>query len=146
MEKEIIKRLAPCGIDCGRCVYYGEGDIKKLSVELLDKLGSYDKVAEKVADFNPLFKEYPAFKGILEFFSQGSCLGCREGQCVFPSCEAKNCHKEKAVDFCFQCNEYPCNRNGYDDRLKKKWLDNNDRMKAVGVEQFYKEQLAKPRY
>ena len=63
-----------------------------------------------------------------------------------PFCAARTCFAEKGVDFCFQCDEYPCSRNSYPDLLARKWRANNERMKEVGVEAFYEESLQHPRY
>ena len=52
--------------------------------------------------------------------------------------------KEKKVDFCFQCTEYPCEKQ--QDFLRKVWEKNNDRMKAIGISEFYNEQIKLPRY
>jgi len=142
----ILKELAPCGLDCSRCSSYNEGEVKKLSTELLDTLGNYERVAARLAGFVPALQHYPEFKEVLVFFTRGSCPGCRSGGGQFPPCSARSCFKEKGVDFCFQCDEYPCARNEYDPGLMTLWRKMNDRMKEVGVEKFYEEQKEKPRY
>lgn len=32
---EVLKHLAPCGLDCVRCADYEQGEIKKLSTKLV---------------------------------------------------------------------------------------------------------------
>lgn len=144
--RTILQELAPCGLDCSRCSSYNEGNTKKLSTALLDVLGNYERVAARLAGFVPVLKNYPEFKEVLVFFTQGSCPGCRPGGGQFPPCAARNCFREKGVDFCFQCDEYPCTRNKYDPGLTARWRRMNDRMKEVGVEQFYREQKGQSRY
>jgi hypothetical protein len=63
-----------------------------------------------------------------------------------PVCAARTCASEKGVDFCFECGEYPCNRNNYPPRLEVRWRTCNDRMREIGAEAFYDEQLGTPRY
>lgn len=63
-----------------------------------------------------------------------------------PFCAARICYQEKGVDYCFQCDEYPCRRNGYPENLDRRWPEKIDRMREVGVEQFYRESLETPRY
>ncbi|RJQ29290.1 MAG: DUF3795 domain-containing protein [Peptococcaceae bacterium] len=145
-HQAILKELAPCGLDCFRCASYSQGEIKKLSTELLDALGNFEKVAARLAGFVPALKNYPEFKEVLVFLTRGSCSGCRAGGGQFPLCSARNCFKEKGVDFCFQCDEYPCARNKYDPELTARWRKMNDRMKEAGVEKFYEEQKGQPRY
>ena len=145
-QSEIVERLAPCGLDCRRCYGYSGGSIKENSTQLLESLSGLEKVAGMLEGVIPAFKGYPQFKEMLEFLAGGSCPGCRQGGSKFPLCSARTCFKEKGVDFCFQCDQYPCDRNRYHPPLRKKWLDNNNRMKEIGIEAFYQEQLGKTRY
>lgn len=142
----ILQELAPCGIDCSRCAACEKGEIKRLSVMLDNSLASFEKVAEKMARFVPALAGYPQFKEVLEFFARAGCPGCRAGGGQNPHCAARNCFREKGVDFCFQCGEFPCSKNDYDHQLAEKWLQSNNRMKEAGVEKFYLEQRARPRY
>jgi len=106
---DILKHLAPCGLDCARCAGYENGEIKQLSLRLIKLLSGYGRLAKIRANTDPTFAGYPQFKEILFLLSQGSCDGCRSDNSRCPmTCEAKTCHKEKKVDFCFQCDEYPC--------------------------------------
>lgn len=144
--QDVLKQLAPCGLDCGRCADYENGEIKDLSTNLIRLLGNYGRVAKMKAEAKPLFNNYAQFEEILTAFSQASCSGCRGENVLCPiTCAAKTCYKEKGVDFCFQCGEYPCEKQ-FSGRLRDRWKDINDRMKAVGVVQFYHEQKKNPRY
>lgn len=79
------KLVAPCGLDCGRCEFY---------------LSKHDKD----------ILEYLVSKGIPKTILP--CNGCRniDGKCpiVKTDCATYNCTKSKGVDFCFDCNEFPC--------------------------------------
>lgn len=144
--EEVLKQLAPCGLDCGRCADYENGEIKHLSSSLIRLLGSYERVAKMKAEARPLFNNYAQFEDILTAFSRASCSGCRgENVQCFIICAAKTCHKEKGVDFCFQCDEYPCEKQ-FSSRLRERWRERNDRMKDLGVVQFYCEQKENSRY
>ena len=139
--KDILLRLAPCGLDCSRCFYYHDNEIKNLSKRLSELLYGFDDVAEKVSNWLPQLKKYPEFKEILDLIIQGDCRGCRYEKCFMP-CGTQDCFKEKGVDFCFQCDEYPCDH----PPLTKKWRKINDRLSDIGVERYYEEQLRLPRY
>lgn len=143
----MLKHLAPCGLDCARCADYEHGEIKKLSNRLIQLLGNYKPVAKMKMDSKPIFSNYSKFEEILASFSEASCSGCRGDnvQCPLTTCSAKTCHKEKGVDFCFQCPEYPCDRQ-FSGRLRDRWMKINDRMKEVGVVEYYYEQAKLPRY
>lgn len=144
--EEIKKILAPCGLNCGKCQAYAEGDIKKHSSELKRLLGSFDIYAERFSKFLPVFKNYPAFKELLYQFSQANCRGCRQGDCKYPNCGVASCYRQKGIDFCFQCIEFPCNKTNFDPNLRERWLGMNRRMQEVGVEAYYGETKDLPRY
>lgn len=144
--KEILEKLAPCGLDCQRCVRYERGDIKRLATGLAQALEGFENMAPRVADRVPALCEYDRFAEILRLFAQADCAGCRAGGSQLPFCAARTCYREKGVDYCFQCEEYPCERNGYPEIMALRWRSYNDRMRDAGVEQFYREALDKPRY
>lgn len=83
---DILKTLAPCGLNCGKCQAYSEGEIKSHAAELKRLLGSFDRYAERFSNFLPVFKKYPAFKELLNQFSETNCKGCRQGDCKYPNC------------------------------------------------------------
>jgi hypothetical protein len=143
---DIVERLAPCGLDCGRCVMCGHGRVKDLATDLGEALEGFEKMAPRVADRVPCLGEYESFAAILAFFSGAECTGCRAGGSQLPFCAARTCFRERGVDFCFQCADYPCERNSYPENLAERWRSYNDRMREVGVERFYQESLKSPRY
>ncbi len=145
-REQILQRLAPCGLDCSRCAGCKDGEIRALSAQLLDKLGNYGYVAGIIGKFNPLFESYDSFEGILKHFSAASCGGCRfdAAGCPVP-CAAKDCHKKMGVDFCFECASFPCDQKE-SVPIGERWLKMNQRMKEIGIEAYYEEQLQKPRY
>ena len=145
-REDIVQRLAPCGIDCERCVMYGRGRIKNLASGLLQALEGFEHMAPRVADRFPALREYDRFTEVLRLFTEGDCLGCRAGGPEMPFCSARTCFREKGVDFCFECAEYPCERNAYPENMAERWRRYNDRMREVGVEDYYQESLTRPRY
>jgi len=143
---DIIKLLAPCGLNCGKCQAFREGDIRKNALELKRLLGSFDTYAERFSAFLPVFRNYPAFRELLNHFSEANCKGCRQGDCKYPNCGVPACYKDQGVDFCFQCQEFPCDKTNFDPNLKQRWISMNTRMKEVGVEAFFEETKDLPRY
>jgi len=143
---DIVKVLAPCGLNCGKCMAYSEGEIKKHSMQLKELLGSFDDYARRFSGFWPVFEKYPQFKDVLEYFTRGSCRGCRSGDCKYPGCGVAACFRDKEFGFCFQCGEFPCEKSNLDENLKARWITMNMRMNEIGVEEYYEETKNLPRY
>ncbi len=150
MDYEQIKsKLAPCGLHCGKCFAFIDGDIKNYSAKLKGSLGDFDIYAKRFVDHlnEPVFNKYQDFKELLDYFSSVECAGCRKEKCkIFKDCKVRNCHEEREVDFCFQCSEFPCDNTGFDENLYKRSVDINLRMKKIGAEKYYNEIKDKPRY
>lgn len=143
------RELGPCGLNCEGCFAYSDGGIKHHSKKLQELLGNFDIYAERFVTLldEPVFKKYPEFKKMLDYFTKVSCKGCREESCqLFKECGVKECYKAKGVDFCFQCDEFPCERTNFDDHLKQRWIKINKRMKEDGIENYYNEIKDIPRY
>ena len=147
--KKIVSELSPCGLDCSRCVFSTNGSVRKNADELLEGLTGFGKMAKFLAAENPALAGYDAFLAVLDFLRSGECQGCRNGAgCYdgYDGCEARNCVKTGKVDFCFECDSFPCDRNKFNPLLAEKWKTNNLEMKKNGVESFYAEKKKKPRY
>lgn len=150
MDYTLIKnKLAPCGLDCGKCYAFVEGDIKNLSEQLKVSLGNFDTYAARFIELTngAIFEKYPDFKELLSYFAAADCKGCRNENCkIFKDCKVRECFEKKGVDFCFQCSDFPCDNTGFDAHLQKRYIALNNRMKEIGIEKFYEEVKDTPRY
>lgn len=150
MTPEQIKEiLAPCGLCCETCFAHVNGEIRKYSMKLKEKLGNFHLNAERFVKLmeDPIFKKYPDFKEMLDYFATENCQGCRNEQCkLLKNCGVRICHQEKQIDFCYQCDQFPCDKTNFDLGLYKGWVIINERIKEKGVEQFAKEARNRPRY
>lgn len=147
MDYDGIKaQLAPCGLNCAKCLASARGEIRAASTRLKELLGSFDRYARRFSSFMPVFGNYPQFRDLLDHLTRGDCEGCRAGMCRYPGCIVPACSREKEVDFCFQCREFPCTRITFDPDLRQRWMEMNARMKEVGVEAFFEETRVLPRY
>jgi len=147
--QNIKDKISPCGISCEKCFANKNGKIKQHSDELKKYLGNFDVYAERFVSLlsEPQFKQYPAFKNMLQYFTDVECEGCRKTKChLYTNCKVRDCYLEKGVDYCFQCDEFPCNKTGFDKHLEQRWIQINNRMKEIGVEQYYTETEGKSRY
>jgi hypothetical protein len=148
-NEKILDRLAPCGLHCGKCFAFKEGDIAIGSQALKNNLGEFSVYAKRFVKLldKPIFEKFPDFQLMLDYFSDAECSGCRNEKCkLFKDCNVRLCSERKVVDFCFQCSEFPCNNTGFDDHLNERSININLRMKEIGVEKYYNEIKDKPRY
>lgn len=144
--EEVVERLAPCGLDCSRCYAREGGDIQSAALALREALAGFEHMAPRIEGRYPALAHYEHFREVLDLACAGGCPDCRSGGPEMPFCAARTCFREKGVDFCFQCDEYPCERNSYPENMAVRWHRYNDRMREVGVVQFYREQRRLPRY
>jgi hypothetical protein len=148
MDKtEVLKQLAPCGLDCGRCVRFKDGNLAKAAKALIVGLQGFGTMAMRMAEHAPALKGYPQFEAVLDLLSKADCTGCRQGsQTCLPTCEIRTCFKEKGVDFCGDCTEFPCDRSPFPGPFEQRWVEMNKRIHEIGAESYYEEQLKKSRY
>lgn len=149
INSKILNNIGPCGLNCSKCFAFKNGEINQLSNALKENLGNFDVYAERFVNLlnEPVFKNYPEFKKMLNHFSEANCKGCRKDECkLFANCKVKQCSKDHSVDFCFQCNEFPCNKHGFDKHLEKRWINIQNKIIKNGIENYYKEIKDVPRY
>ncbi|WP_022667173.1 DUF3795 domain-containing protein [Desulfospira joergensenii] len=147
--EEIKACLAPCGLSCEACFAHVDGAIRDHSIKLKEKLGNFDIYARRFETLvgDPVFKKYPQFKEMLDYFSSANCTGCRSEQCkLFKDCGVRPCHQEKGVDFCFQCDAFPCDQTHFDEHLHERWVRLNEIIRKSGIEAFYEKSRTRPRY
>ncbi|MCP4748783.1 MAG: DUF3795 domain-containing protein [Desulfobacteraceae bacterium] len=83
MTADILEALAPCGLSCEKCFAHVDGDIRKYSIQLKEKLGNFEAAAKRFETLldDPIFRHYPDFNQMLNYLARGSCRGCRHEQC-----------------------------------------------------------------
>jgi len=144
---QIVGIIAPCGLNCGKCLAFEGGEIQVHAKALSGLLGdNFAKYADYLSRFNPVFENYASFSEFLDFLGRGSCGSCRQSGCLFSDCRVHACVEEKRVDFCFQCGEFPCRDNGLPERIYNIWRINNEKMRDMGVKEYYEKIKDRPRY
>ena len=144
--QDILSDLAPCGLSCRKCFANINGDLARHAGTLQRLLGNFHLYAERFSKFLSEFENYSAFNILLTYLAKPDCEGCRNGTCKYPNCGVVSCHKEKGVNFCYQCEEFPCERTNFDPHLHKRWIVMNNRMKEITVEGYYEETKDDLRY
>ncbi|MBI9112858.1 DUF3795 domain-containing protein [Maridesulfovibrio ferrireducens] len=141
--------IAPCGLDCSRCVGCVEGSVAEHALAIAETMGNnFQTYADRLKTFNPAMNEYSSFRTLLDSLASPNCGGCRsENKTCLPSCNIANCVSERNIEFCFECTDFPdCKKTGLPDSLLERWKKNNNLMKNTGIENFIKGLAERPRY
>lgn len=147
MEKnDLLRLIAPCGLLCYTCDAMKDGVINQAAKRLLHALASYDSFLESSPGARPISKKYSSFKEVLEYLANVKCNGCREDRCLKTDCIVPECTHNRNILFCYECEDFPCDKTGFPDALKEKWIRKNKRIKEVGIEQFFEEEKEIPHY
>jgi uncharacterized protein DUF3795 len=150
MTDESIKTsVAPCGLSCEKCFAHVDGDIRRYSLKLKEKLGNFHNYAQRFETLldEPVFQKYAVFKEVLDYFASENCRGCRNEQCkLFKECGVRACHQEKQIDFCYQCEEFPCDRTNFNEKLYTTWIKINKIIRKSGLEKYHQITVDRPRY
>lgn len=146
-EELCASQLGPCGLSCGQCLAFNGGPIQELSVGLAEKLGdNFEAYARRFENGEPVFANYPQFRQVLDYLADGACKGCRQGGCLFKACDVPECVAAHNVEYCFQCDEFPCEKHGMPQGLAERWKANNEKMSEVGVHEWLCGCRQRPRY
>jgi len=122
--------ISVCGLNCAKCNIYlaTHGD-----EELMNKIIEWFK-KEMNKEIKP---------------NQITCEGCRGSLDVHwsPNCKMMLCAREKGLQYCFQCDDFPCslvNKFGSDGiPHHERTVKNMKRMKEVGIDAWIEEQKRK---
>jgi hypothetical protein len=148
-EQSIQASVAPCGLSCEKCFAHVDGEIRRYSQRLKELLGNFHNYAPRFETLldEPILGKYADFKAVLDYLASANCRGCREEQCkLFKDCGVRPCHQEKQVDFCYQCDEFPCDRTHFDQPLYKAWVRINEIIRKSGLDKYHQLTLDRPRY
>jgi hypothetical protein len=129
-----LRLVTYCGLYCGLCSL--KCRIPQRAQALHDSMqkDGYEHWGQNI----PGFKEFWKFlNGLVE--SESKC-SCREGTCGPPFCTIRKCAREKNIDICISCEDYPCKRI---DGIAKGYptlLSDGKRIKEMGIDTWIEEQ------
>lgn len=129
---------------CGRyyCVLcsYHRGTIVDAAKSLLtyvERVGSLRIMANayRICDFDEFVK------GLTWLASQSEpCKGCRfgGGWSWWRDCPSRTCCIQKDIDFCYQCDDFPCEslQKGHLLEARKMIIEANNQIKSVGIKNW----------
>jgi len=121
---------------CGLCAERARIPPQARQLRETLRLEGYDDWHQYV----PHLKEtYPDFVKFLEMLTTTDC-NCRSGQGGPPDCEMRNCAKERKVDACPLCKDYPCAKVEAFAGRYPTLIQDGKRMQKIGVEKWIEEQ------
>lgn len=98
--------IAYCGLYCGHC--YSRTHVAPAARELKEYMRR-----QGFEDFGPYMPNYKEFWGFLTtLIDAEGCPGCRQDG-GSPACAMRTCARERQVDACPLCGEYPCDKFGW---------------------------------
>ncbi len=133
-----MKYVTYCGLYCKLCA-----NIARIPQQARDLRETMQK------DSWEFFGEHcmPGFNDFYEFLGKFTTLdethpGCRGG-CGNPECQIRICAKNKGVEVCSACEEYPCQTMQWLVDKYPNIVADGQRQQKVGMEQWIKEQEAR---
>lgn len=132
---------------CALCQYH-KGTVVEAAKRLLtfvERIGSLKLIAEAQEAC-----DYEEFTKGLEWLASKTepCKGCRfgGGWSWWPDCPARNCCIRKGVDFCFECDQFPCRnlQKGTLPEARKSIVDTNKQIEKEGIARWL--QILKEKY
>lgn len=151
MEREkLLHEVAPCSLLCYTCTGYKDGVIAECAKKLHTYLDGFEKLVGRnmsKEDRENWYRDFNTFRGTLANIG-GGCHGCRadaslKGGCI-EGCVIPECVKERGVDFCADCREFPCQRArdffaSYDGKVEEVWEKGTERIREIGIEAYFEE-------
>jgi hypothetical protein len=129
-----------CGGYCGACArwcgYTEFRDLVVLLAEWVDAQGFQYWMPQEMQEF-----DYREFRKGLGFFGKSDTWlvcqkGCRGGD-GNPECEIRKCCKERGLETCFDCGEFPCARFREDPEM----IERARQYKALGKLEWLRRQI-----
>ena len=98
------KYICYCGLYCENCAV--KAKVAPASVILYEEM--------KKAGFEDIIHMIPGGNGFWPFLKDmvdgGVCVSCQDGRNGNPGCAIRACAKEKGVEMCALCDNYPCRK------------------------------------
>lgn len=116
MEKN--QMIAVCGLNCSECDIFRASDNPEIAQRIVNWFKEERHIDVKIEDIH--------------------CLGCREDRTKHwsPDCWIlRCCVDEKGLEFCYQCEDFPCEKLSEWAKESKKYEEALNRLKEMGKRQ-----------
>jgi hypothetical protein len=129
-----LELVTYCGLYCGLCAQRGRIPQQASMLRETMRREGYEYWGTEVPGFDAFWQ----FLGTL-CEPETSCPGCRQDGGP-PFCTLRKCARERGLEVCVQCDEYPCRRvlgiaKGYPTLIA-----DGQRMREIGLEAWIEEQ------
>jgi len=125
-----------CGLYCKLCAHYARVPKQAAKFKVILLKEGYDYFGEYI------YPEYKNFRKVLDQMESTDLTKCRcFGGCGNPECKIRICAKEKGIEYCASCADFPCAN--FTEGFLKTYpclIANNRRIKEIGIEAWIKEQ------
>lgn len=148
-RNKLLPYIAPCSLLCYTCPAYKDGLIAETAKSLATHFeGYYDFNSTALPEeYRSWLPEFQQFHEKLKHYENRPCGGCRSfpsGTGCIDGCVVPNCIHEKGIEFCAECNEFPCEKgksffHSINDVILNDWLQGNTRIAEVGIEIYFDE-------
>lgn len=146
----LLNNVAPCSLLCYTCPAYKDGAIAKCAAQLCKYFeGYYDfNDANLPEQYRSWLDKFETFYNMLDRQSRRPCPSCRNnptsGSGCIDGCVIPSCVKERGINFCAECTEFPCAKAtqffcAVNETICADWLSGSQRIKEVGIKQYFEE-------
>ena len=127
--------LCYCGLYCRRCPIVGVVPPQARALfETMNRIG-YAQWGEQAIDGFGRFWEI-----LQQLAKQDETCPLCIGGCGNPGCEIRPCAQERGVEVCGLCDDYPCDKvNAFAEQYPE-LIDNNNRIREIGLDAWLLEQ------
>ena len=132
-----LKYVTYCGLYCKHCVNFtripqqAKALFNTMKREGFEFFGPYQS-----PEFNDFWKHLKKLTRLDE-----ENPGCRGGEgCGDPNCKIRICAREKNIDICVYCDEYPCDKFDFLVKQYPALLGDGQKLKEMGIDDWLVEQ------
>ncbi|NWF87325.1 DUF3795 domain-containing protein [Candidatus Bathyarchaeota archaeon] len=134
-NQNLLRHVAHCGLYCGLCAQ--RSCIPQQASQLQKSL--HEEGFDDFYQYVPEMKDaFPSFWNFLQKLAEFNCT-CRTGGGP-PDCKIRQCTKQRNVEVCPQCKEYPCALVQSLAEHYQTLIQDGRRLQKVGLEKWVKEQ------
>lgn len=147
-REELLHGIAPCSLMCHTCPALKDGVIAETASRLLGYFeGYYDFLDARIPAENTEYRQkVQGHLQRLEQYTRRPCPGCRENPsgCCIEGCTVSACIKERKLDFCAECPDFPCEKtekffSALDPIILNDWKRGTERLRQIGPEAYFSE-------
>jgi len=132
-----LRLVTYCGLYCGLCAQCSRIPAQARTLAETMRKEEWDQWGREM----PRFKEFWGFLNWLGE-SEADC-SCRAGKCGPGFCAIRKCAREKGVEVCPFCDDYPCDRIAGLAKGYVMMIEDGKRLKRIGLDSWIAEQEAR---